>query len=186
MADEAPFKIAVDTLTADVFLSLYRAVGWEPPGRDQVKRALSNSLASFTAYAGDTPVGMARLLGDGGMSFYIKDFAVWTSLMTFFTDEIKKEMSLEEQYAVTCNANLREAIMNNCQASYIYDAILEAIDIKVKKEIRKTRLDKIIDTVISVVNTPEMLEKLNGLMDMANEWLDEIETVEKNGEKVKN
>ena len=76
MADEAPFKIAVDTLTADVFLSLYRAVGWEPPGRDQVKRALSNSLASFTAYAGDTPVGMARLLGDGGMSFYIKDFAV--------------------------------------------------------------------------------------------------------------
>lgn len=117
---------------------------------------------------------------------YIKDFAVWTSLMTFFTDEIKKEMSLEEQYAVTCNTNLREAIMNNCQASYIYDAILESIDIKVKKEIRKTRLDKIIDTVISVVNTPEMLEKLNGLMDMANEWLDEIETVEKNGEKVKN
>lgn len=76
MADKAPFKIAVDTLTADVFLSLYHAVGWEPPGRDQVKHALSNSLASFTAYAGDTPVGMARLLGDGGMSFYIKDFAV--------------------------------------------------------------------------------------------------------------
>ena len=76
MADKAPVKIAVDALTADVFLSLYRAVGWEPPGRDQVERALSNTRASFTAYAGDTPVGMARLLGDGGMSFYIKDFAV--------------------------------------------------------------------------------------------------------------
>lgn len=81
MADKAPFKIAVDALTADVFLSLYRAVGWVPPGRDQVERALANTRASFTAYAGDTPVGMARLLGDGGMSFYgmsfyIKDFAV--------------------------------------------------------------------------------------------------------------
>ena len=76
MADKAPFKIAVDALTADVFLSLYRAVGWVPPGRDQVERALANTRASFTAYAGDTPVGMARLLGDGGMSYYIKDFAV--------------------------------------------------------------------------------------------------------------
>ena len=76
MADKAPFKISVDALTADVFLSLYRAVGWVPPGRDQVERALANTRASFTAYAGDTPVGMARLLGDGGMSFYIKDFAV--------------------------------------------------------------------------------------------------------------
>ena len=76
MADKAPFKIAVDALTAGVFLSLYRAVGWVPPGRDQVERALANTRASFTAYAGDAPVGMARLLGDGGMSYYIKDFAV--------------------------------------------------------------------------------------------------------------
>ena len=59
-----------------MFLTLYRAVGWEPPGRNQVERALSNTLASFTAYDGETPIGMVRLLGDGGMSFYIKDFAV--------------------------------------------------------------------------------------------------------------
>jgi len=37
---------------------------------------LEGSLATFCAYDGDTPVGMARLIGDGGMSYYIKDFAV--------------------------------------------------------------------------------------------------------------
>ena len=33
-------------------------------------------MAIFTAYDDDTPVGMVRLIGDGGMSFYIKDFAI--------------------------------------------------------------------------------------------------------------
>ena len=33
-------------------------------------------MATFCACDGDTPVGMARLIGDGGMSFYIKDFTV--------------------------------------------------------------------------------------------------------------
>lgn len=69
-------EIQTNTLTPDLFLELYRAVGWEPPARDQVETALSNTLASFTAYDGETPVGMVRLLGDGGMSFYVKDFAV--------------------------------------------------------------------------------------------------------------
>lgn len=76
MADSPSFRIAVNVLTVDTFLSLYRAAKWEPPGRDQIERALANTLASFTAYDGDTPIGMVRLLGDGGMSFYIKDFAV--------------------------------------------------------------------------------------------------------------
>ncbi len=35
-----------------------------------------NTLATFTAYENNNAVGMVRLIGDGGMSFYIKDFAV--------------------------------------------------------------------------------------------------------------
>ena len=58
------------------FLSLYRSVGWEPPCREQVEAALRGSAATFLALDGETPVGMARLLGDGGMSFYVKDLAV--------------------------------------------------------------------------------------------------------------
>ena len=69
-------EIWVNTLTPELFLALYRSVGWEPPCIEQVKTALQNTLATFTCYDGDRPVGMARVIGDGGMSFYIKDFAV--------------------------------------------------------------------------------------------------------------
>ena len=69
-------EIRVNTLTPELFLALYRSVGWEPPCIEQVQPALQNTLATFTCYDGDRPVGMARVIGDGGMSFYIKDFAV--------------------------------------------------------------------------------------------------------------
>ncbi len=69
-------KIKVNTLTTDMFLKLYTSVGWEPPCREQVECALKNTVASFVAYEGEKAVGMVRLIGDGGMSFYIKDFAV--------------------------------------------------------------------------------------------------------------
>ena len=69
-------KVKINTLTSDLFLALYISVGWEPPCREQVKCALQNTVASFVAYEGEKAVGMVRLIGDGGMSFYIKDFAV--------------------------------------------------------------------------------------------------------------
>ena len=69
-------KIQTNTLTADLFLELYTSVGWEPPCRHQVEVALQNTMASFVAYEGTKAIGMVRLIGDGGMSFYIKDFAV--------------------------------------------------------------------------------------------------------------
>ena len=69
-------KIKVNTMTPDLFLELYTSVGWEPPCKEQVEYALQNTEASFVAYEGEKAVGMVRLLGDGGMSFYIKDFAV--------------------------------------------------------------------------------------------------------------
>ena len=68
--------VKTNELTAEVFLQLYTSVGWEPPGIEQVQKALENTIATFTAYDNDTAIGMVRLIGDGGMSFYIKDFAV--------------------------------------------------------------------------------------------------------------
>ena len=65
-----------NALTPELFLEIYQSVGWEAPGLDQIERALQGSLATFCVYDDGQPVGMARLLGDGGMSFYIKDFAV--------------------------------------------------------------------------------------------------------------
>lgn len=69
-------EIQVNTLTPELFLQLYTSVGWEPPCIAQVKKALENTIATFTAYNNGQAVGMVRLIGDGGMSFYIKDFAV--------------------------------------------------------------------------------------------------------------
>lgn len=96
---------------------------------------------------------------------YLKDFAVWVSLMTYFTDCIKKDMTLEEQYKVVCDESLREGLMSVSQVDRIYSAMLEAIDIKVRKEVRKTKLDKIIDTVAEALSDPEIAEKINGLID---------------------
>ena len=69
-------EIKINTLTPELFLDLYKSVGWEPPCIEQVRIALKNTIATFTCYDGNCPVGMVRVIGDGGMSFYIKDFAV--------------------------------------------------------------------------------------------------------------
>ena len=74
--NELQVKIQINTLTPELFLELYRSVGWEAPCLEQVEKALTNTLATFYAYEASKPVGMVRLLGDGGMSFYLKDFAV--------------------------------------------------------------------------------------------------------------
>ena len=69
-------EIRINTLTPELFLELYQSVGWEPPCTEQVRIALKNTVASFACYDGSRLVGMVRVIGDGGMSFYIKDFAV--------------------------------------------------------------------------------------------------------------
>ena len=69
-------EVKNNILTEETFIELYSSVGWEPPCREQIRIALQNSLASFTVLENGKPVGMVRLIGDGGMSFYIKDFAV--------------------------------------------------------------------------------------------------------------
>lgn len=68
--------VKTGSLSAELFLQLYTSVGWEPPGIEQVLKALENTIETFVAFDGEKAVGMARLIGDGGMSFYIKDFAV--------------------------------------------------------------------------------------------------------------
>ena len=74
-------EVKVNSLTPELFLELYTSVGWEAPRVQQVETALKNTLATFTAYENNKAVGMVRLIGDGGMSFYIKDFAVIPSII---------------------------------------------------------------------------------------------------------
>lgn len=70
------FKVLKNALSADEFLNLFTAVGWGAPSYEQVEIALKKSYVTFSVKDGDTVVGMARLLGDGAMSYYVKDLAV--------------------------------------------------------------------------------------------------------------
>ena len=64
-------KVMQNKLTPELFLELYTSVGWEPPCISQIKTALEHTVATFVAYDDHLPVGMVRLIGDGGMSFQI-------------------------------------------------------------------------------------------------------------------
>lgn len=101
-------KIEINTLTPELFLELYSSVGWEPPCIEQVREALINTIATFTVYDSEQPVGMVRLIGDGGMSFYIKDFAVIPSYQskgvgTLLLESLEKYIreSISSEWAVS-------------------------------------------------------------------------------------
>lgn len=98
-------EVKVNSLTPELFLDLYTSVGWEAPAVQQVKEALKNTLVTFTAYENHNAVGMVRLIGNGGMSFYIKDFAVRPSFQskgvgTILIERYIKE-NIDENWAVS-------------------------------------------------------------------------------------
>lgn len=110
-------KIQTNTLTTELFLELYTSVGWEPPCREQVECALQNTVVSFVAYEGGKAIGMVRLIGDGGMSFYIKDFVVLpeyqgmgagklliTELQQYILEHIEKEWAVSLELISTKEA----------------------------------------------------------------------------------
>lgn len=101
-------KIEINTLTPELFLELYSSVGWEPPCIEQVREALINTIATFTVYDCEQAVEMVRLIGDGGMSFYIKDFAVIPSYQskgvgTLLIESLEKYIreSISPEWAVS-------------------------------------------------------------------------------------
>ena len=69
---KATYTISFETLTPKFFESLYRSVSWESPCIEQIETALNNSYAKFVAYDGDKPVGMVRIIGDGGIVILYK------------------------------------------------------------------------------------------------------------------
>ena len=54
--------VKTNELSAELFLRLYISVGWEPPGIGQVQKALDDTIATFTAFDGETAVGIVRLI----------------------------------------------------------------------------------------------------------------------------
>jgi GNAT superfamily N-acetyltransferase len=55
---------------------LRAAVGWGTYSEDIIERALTASLYGVCAVSGDEVVGMARVIGDSGLVYYLQDVIV--------------------------------------------------------------------------------------------------------------
>jgi ribosomal protein S18 acetylase RimI-like enzyme len=62
--------------TPEHYNELRQSVGWGIYETSVIERALSQSLYCVCAFAGETIVAMARIIGDGGLVYYIQDVIV--------------------------------------------------------------------------------------------------------------
>ena len=69
-------EIRHNTLTAAEFCTLWNSVWDGCPAEEQVRLALRNSVFRVGVYNGDRIVAMARMIGDLGLCYYIKDVIV--------------------------------------------------------------------------------------------------------------
>ncbi|HAM68163.1 MAG TPA: N-acetyltransferase [Ruminococcus sp.] len=69
-------EIRENKFDADAFMLLWNAVWDGCPSREQVTAALAHSIYRAAVYDGDRIVGMARMIGDFGLCYYIKDVIV--------------------------------------------------------------------------------------------------------------
>ena len=69
-------EICENDLSVGEYHELYASVGWVVQPDKQVKKALKNSLLTLKAKMDGEIVGMGRLIGDGSLSFMVKDVAV--------------------------------------------------------------------------------------------------------------
>lgn len=69
-------KIRHNELTAEEFIQLWNSVWGEGPSLEQTELAMNNTLFRVSIFDGDEIVAMARVIGDMGLCYYIKDVVV--------------------------------------------------------------------------------------------------------------
>ncbi len=68
--------VKYNALTAEEFISIWESVWDGAPSQEQTALALRHSVFTVSVYDGDKPVAMARMIGDMGLCYYVKDVAV--------------------------------------------------------------------------------------------------------------
>ena len=63
-------------LTAEEFLELWGSVWGEGPSPEQTRLAMEHTLFRVSVFDGGKIVAMARMIGDMGLDYYIKDVVV--------------------------------------------------------------------------------------------------------------
>jgi GNAT superfamily N-acetyltransferase len=70
------YQIIEKLPSSEEYLYLRQLVGWNLLERDVVEKALPASLYCVCAVVDRTVIGMARIIGDGGLAYYIQDVIV--------------------------------------------------------------------------------------------------------------
>ena len=70
------FTVKYNTFNAEEFCGLWQTVWGDPPAYEQVKLALDHTLFRVGIYDGSSIIAMARVIGDLGLCYYIKDVIV--------------------------------------------------------------------------------------------------------------
>jgi GNAT superfamily N-acetyltransferase len=62
--------------TPQEYNDLRQSVGWRTHRQDAIEKGMPNTLYCVCAYADEELVGMARIIGDAGLAYYIQDVIV--------------------------------------------------------------------------------------------------------------
>lgn len=63
-------------LTAEQFITLWESVWGQGPSPEQTQLAMKHTIFRISVWDGDKIVAMARMIGDMGLNYYIKDVVV--------------------------------------------------------------------------------------------------------------
>lgn len=95
------YKICENQLKTEDFINLFESTGWGKPLYEQAETSIKNSYATFCVKDGEKVIAMSRLLGDGGMAFFLKDLVVLPEyqgqgigrmLLTYMEEYIRKQL----------------------------------------------------------------------------------------------
>ena len=70
------YTVRYNELNSEEFIQLWESVWGPAPTVEQVKLAMENTLFRVSVFDNDQIVAMARVIGDKGMCYYIKDVVV--------------------------------------------------------------------------------------------------------------
>jgi len=70
------FQFTERKIKVQEYIDLRKSVHWGIPDHKAIENGLENSIYSVCASAGDETIGIARVIGDGSICFYIQDVIV--------------------------------------------------------------------------------------------------------------
>lgn len=76
MEKELNLTIKHNELTAEQFIELWETVWGARPAAEQTALAMKNTLFRVSVFDGEKIIGMARMIGDLGLDYFIKDVVV--------------------------------------------------------------------------------------------------------------